>query len=171
VRRTLVSLTLLAALVVSGCGGDSDRSTEEPAAKEAAGGAEASIEGFGEEAGGNERSALLAAFEGYLRAIEEEDGPAACSHLSATVRRSLEQIAAESLPGKGCAAILPRLLAPTAPRVAREQRTGEVTKVRIEGDRGFVVFRAPGARLYQLPMAKEGGRWKAANATAGVLVP
>ncbi len=63
------------------------------------------------------------------------------------------------------------MLALTADEIARELLEGEVAKVRVEGNRGFVVFKAPGVELYQLTMAREGGEWKAATVAASVLVP
>ena len=139
--------------------------------QEPARGGEASIEDFGAEAAGAERAAILGSFEGYLNAIAGEEHAAACSHLAANVQRSLELLAPKRLKGKGCAAILPRLLAPTAAAIAREQAAGRITKVRVEGDRAFVVFHAPGAVLYQMTMAREGGGWKATTVAASVLVP
>ena len=43
--------------------------------------------------------------------------------------------------------------------------------MRDEGDRAFVVFKAPGAKLYQQTMVREGGEWKVATVAASVLVP
>ena len=139
--------------------------------REPAPGGEASIEGFGAEAEGSEREAVLAAFRGYLDALADEDYATACSRLSADVKRSLEQLAPGKLKRQGCAAILPRLLAPSAAAIAGEQAQGRITRVRVEDDRAFVVFEAPGARLYMLTMAREGGGWRATTVAASVLVP
>lgn len=165
--RALVGCLLLAALLAVGCGGGSG-SSQEPTSRS---GGEASIEEFGEEAGGAAREALLTSFEGYLRAIAAGDTAKACSRLSTTVHASLEQVAGRGLAGKGCAAVLSRLLAPTAGQVARAQANGEVTRVRVEGSRAFVIFHAPGAELYELAMLEQGGEWKAATVSAGILVP
>ncbi len=43
--------------------------------------------------------------------------------------------------------------------------------MRVQGDRGFVVYHAPGAKLYQLTMVREGGAWKAATIAGSILVP
>ena len=83
---------------------------------------------------------------------------------------SIEEFGSEAA-GSGREAILPALLAPTAAQVARQQADGQVTKVRDEGDRAFVVFKAPGAKLYQQTMVREGGEWKVATVAASVLVP
>lgn len=133
-------------------------------------GGEASIEDFGSEAGGSERGRILAAFDGYLDAIAGRDYGAACAELSAAVKESLAQFVGGA-KASACASTLPKLLAPSASQAAREQAGGEVTKVRVEGDRAFVVFKAPGAELYQLTMVEEDGEWKAATVAAAVLVP
>jgi hypothetical protein len=171
-----LALVLVTGLVACG-GGDATSSGTSTAATTPSSGAEdrkggeASIEEFGSEAGRSDREAILAAFTDYMNAIAGKDYAAACSHLSATVQSSLQQFAAKAPKGTGCAAILPALLAPTAAQLAREQANGHVTRVRVEGDRAFVVFHAPGAKLYQLTMVREGGKWKASTVAAAVLVP
>lgn len=134
-------------------------------------GGEKSIEAFGSEAEGSGRSAVLGVFTGYLKGIAAKDYATACSHLAVTVQRSLEQLVTPALRRKGCPAILPKLLSPTAAPIARQQAAGRITKVRVQGDRAFVVFHAPGAKLYMLTMTREGGEWKAALVAASVLVP
>jgi hypothetical protein len=170
---------LLATCLVACGGGDGDStsstaggaSTESSASGEEHKGGEASIEEFGSEAGGSDREALLAVFTGYLNAIADKNNATACSYLTTNVQEGLEQFVGGALKGKGCTAILPKLLAPTAPQIAREEVNGQITKVRVEGDRAFIVFKAPGAKLYQLTMVREGGDWKTATVSASVLVP
>lgn len=167
---------VLVVVALSGCG-EEERSNrgdgrgEAEGASQASGGGEKSIEGFGSEATGEERTVLLSAFHGSLGAIGARDYATACSYLAASVHRSLVQFIGRGSKDKGCEALLPKLLAPTAAAIAREQANGHVTKVRVAGDRGFVIFHAPGARLYQLTMVREGGRWKAATVAGSVLVP
>ena len=173
-KRASALALLAVVLALAGCGGgggSSSATTAKAPATEPQKGGEASIEGFGSEASGAEREAILSSFEDYLDAIAQRDYPTACSHLSETVQSSLEQLVVKSLKGKGCAAILPKLLSPSAPQTAREQAEGKVAKVRFEGERGFVVFHAPGAKLYQQTMQREGGSWKVASVAASVLVP
>lgn len=134
-------------------------------------GGEKSIEGFGSEAKGADREAILSAEQAYLNALAAPDYAAACFYLAGGVHRSLRQLAPKQLKAEGCRAILPRLLSPSAATTARQQAEGKITKVRVEGDRAFVVFHAPGAKLYLFPMAREGNSWKTTTAAASVLVP
>lgn len=167
-----VLIVLVAIAPIAGCGEQNDPSL--PSAKQSqpkSSGGEKSIEEFGEEATGSERAAIERAFSQYLGALAEEEPHTACSYLAIAVQQSLRRLAVESLKSKSCAAILPALLSPSAPQVARQQSEGQVTKIRVEGDRGFVLFRAPGAKLYQMTMAREGGEWKVATLGSSVLVP
>jgi len=180
-RTTLLLLFLLAFLpaLLGGCGGgggsqaqSSSRATPSQQGEEAEPqSAEASIEGFGEEAGGTERKAILGSFDGYLQALVKKDYPSACASMAAQLHESLKQLSRRAFPHAGCSQVLPKILSPEAGETARAQLQGTVTKVRLEGERGFVVFHAPGAKLYDMPMVKEGGGWKVAAAAATVLVP
>jgi hypothetical protein len=183
-RTAVLAVLLLLALAAAGCGGGGGDSTSTaqqagsasgdsspPQSRKPYQGGEKSIEEFGQEASGSQRSALLGAFHAYLGALAARDYASACGHLSVNVRRSLEQLLAKAKKGVGCPRVLPALLAPTAATIARQQDEGQITKVRVKGERAFVVFHAPGAKLYQLTMVREGGRWKVATVAASVLVP
>jgi hypothetical protein len=147
-------LVVLAGLALAGCGD----------------GGEKSIDSLDSEGGKAERTAVTSAFRGYLGALASRDFAAVCANLASPVRASVAQLAARS-SNEPCSITLPRLLAPTAAAVARSQANGRVTRVRINGDRAFVVFQAPGAELYQLPLVREGGDWTAALLAASTLVP
>ena len=178
-----IALGALCLLLVclGGCGGggsssstsSSQSSSEQTTANGAAPeqNAEESIEGFGEEAAGSEREEVEGAFHGYLGAIAEGDEEAACSYLGARVSESLEQLAAKAKKSPSCPQLLEVLLSPEADQIAKAQVEGRVTKIRVKGDSAFVVFHAPGARLYQLTLVKEGGEWKVSSLSASVLAP
>lgn len=180
VRPRFAVAVLIAMLVLPiGCGdrgGKSvprDERTQAPSAKPRgkAESGEQSVTGFGKEAGGGDRQAMLAAFDQYLRSIAARDYAAACSRLSKSVQESIRRLIAGSADTAECPALLSRLLPPTAAAVAREQSKGRVVRVRIDSGRGFVVFRAPGAELYQMPVLEQSGSWRVATITASVLAP
>jgi hypothetical protein len=166
-RPAATALALM--LILAGCGGGGGSTATVTQRPHAEAGGEKSIEEFGSEAQGAERAALLSTFHTYLGAIAAGDYPGACAHLAAAVQRSLERFVAQK--GVGCSRSLPALLAPSAAAISRQQANGRVTKVRVQGDRAFLVFHAPGAKLYQLTMVREGGAWKAATLNASILVP
>jgi hypothetical protein len=173
VRPPPPALALLTAvLCLSACGASTQgTSTEGGTTPGHFEGGEKSIEGFGTEASGETRAELLVAFHGYLGALAARDYAKACGYLGAAVKRSLERFTKPGSGLAGCAETLPGVLSPSAPTLSREQNEGEVKKVRVEGDRAFVVYHAPGAALYQLTMGRESGAWKAEYLGGSVLVP
>jgi hypothetical protein len=172
-RRLLACLALLlaAALCLASCGQGTEDTTS---ARQASHGhpeeGEKSIERFGSEAAGSQRGAILAAEQGYLRALSGAEFGRACALLAAPVHESLAQLAAGA-KAKGCGALLPELLSPRAPASARAQAQGEVRQVRAGGGRAFVVFHAPGAKLFVFTLVREGGEWKGSAVGPSVLVP
>ena len=134
--------------------------------------AEESVEGFGSEARGSGKEAIVAAEQQYLTAMAERDYSAACGLLARSALTSMKQIVPPKVRAKvDCAAILSKLLSSSAPVSARQQLQGKITKVRMKGDEAFIIFHAPGARLYTFTMVREAGGWKAATVIASVLSP
>ncbi len=134
-------------------------------------GGEKSIEDFGSEAQGSPRQAMLTVERDYLNALAAGDFTQACSLLSSVVQHSLERLAGSHQGSEGCAAILPKLLSPSAPGVAREQAHGQITRVRVKGSRAFIVFHAPGAKLYMFTLIRESRAWRLTTVASSVLVP
>ncbi len=173
-RGAVVSGAVIAALLLltlGGCGSSDGGSTASTAGAKPYRGGEKSIEEFGGEAQGSARTVLLNTFRGYFRALVRREFAAACVDLSETVQRSVEQLAGKGAKSRTCASLLPGILVPGYATVAREQASARVTKVRVKGDQAFVVFHAPGAKLYQLALVREGGRWRATTIASSVLVP
>ncbi len=173
-KRVAICLTAVALVFGLGaCGGDDssqqgdvsngDKPGYEPGEK--------SVENFGAEAEGSDRQAVLTAEQAYLTALASRDYTAACSHMTVQTQKSLQQVVVKRLRSEGCPAILPKLLSPTAPAVARQQANGKISKVRVDDDRAFVIFRAPGAKLYVFTMQREDDAWKATTVAASILVP
>jgi hypothetical protein len=191
----------LTALLLAGCGGSDDASTNggsaaapPPAGKEqtkptgagrgatGAGpadtgrteeshfeGGEEQVEEFGSEAQGSNKGEVLAAEQSYLSAIATKSYEKACAGLAPAVTGSLQKMVKGG--DAGCGAILPKLLSPSTAAVARQQLQGEVVRVRVEGKQAFVIFHAPGARLWALPLSNQGGGWKVATLAPTVLAP
>jgi hypothetical protein len=161
--------------VLCGCGGGREGfGSPAPASTRSSGqaarGAEEGIEAFGNEAEGGDRRAILAAEQSYFFAAASKRYALACSRLATSVRSSLSKFA-DSRPGANCSDVLPAMLAPQAYAALRQQLNGAIRKVRRKGDRAFVVFHAPGARLYQLPLVNEQNRWKVRLLFASILAP
>ena len=170
----LFALAVLLPCVLGGCGEGGGTASNRSGPAERPGqtaGAEQSIEGFGDEAGGSDRRAILVVERSYFAAVASKRYSLACSHLAGSVRRSLAKLVTDSGQNASCPEILPMLLAPQAYAAVRQQMHSEIEKVRKKDARVFVVFHAPGAHLYQLPLVNEGGRWKVRLLTASVLAP
>jgi hypothetical protein len=133
-------------------------------------GGEKQVEEFGSEAEGSEKGAVLAAERGYLSAMADEDYETACSLLSKSVSASLQDLV-ESGRQIECEQILPHLISPSAAKVSAQQADGEVVRVRVHGERAIVVFRAPGARLWAMPLSRQGDAWKVTALGAAILAP
>jgi hypothetical protein len=171
-RSLALSLAFAFLIALPGCGGGSDTSSSTGAVRAPdSNSGEKSIEQFGEESAGGNRAVILAAFHGYFEAVAVGDYAAACAQLAASVKRSLAQIVGHGSDKLSCTATLPKLLAPSATASARQQGDGKVSKVRVEGGKAFVVYHAPGAKLYQLYMLREEGGWKATTLSGSILVP
>ena len=171
---TVIVIFAILAGVAGGCGdsgGEADSTSQTSTSDAPDRGGEAGIEDFGEEASGSDREAILTSFEAYLGALAEKDYAVACPYVSVYILRSLEQLIPRASRPEDCPSTLPTLLAPAAAKIARQQADGKITKVRVEGDRAYVVFEAPGAVLYQMTMVHEDGRWKVNSVVASVLVP
>jgi hypothetical protein len=134
-------------------------------------GGEKDIEGFGSEATGSEAKAVLSAERTYLSAIVSRNYGRACMMVSRSLRTQFSEIVESGAGAKTCAQVMPRLLSGDASHVAALQLSGRVVKVRVEGERGYVVFHAPGARLFVFPMIREGGAWHVATITSSILAP
>jgi hypothetical protein len=171
-RRPLALLLCAPLLLLAACGDSAkERSASQPGKTEERETGEQSVEGFGHAATGQEQKQVLAAERGYLRALSARDFKTACTYLSASVTQSLRRAAVAELRAKRCPAIVPKLLAPGAIAVAKEHLKGKVTKVRVEGRQAFVIYRAPGAKLYVFTILREAGGWKVTTLIGSVLVP
>jgi hypothetical protein len=162
----------LVTLLIYGCGGGGAQTTgvASPSNEQAPESAEASIEGFGTEAEGTDRAELLAAFHGYLEALAHGDTRTACTYLSSRVKASLAELVEGQKPPP-CAEPLHTLLSSAAPEVIGKMAKGEIKKIRVKKDLAFVVFHAPGARLYQLNLNREQGDWRVALVSPSILAP
>jgi hypothetical protein len=121
-----------------------------------------SIKAFGAEAApGAETTAVTGALQGYLAATAAGDWAAACSLLSSRLDPGLRNYAALAKePNPSCAQILGALLGKAPRDVLARQAKIDVAEVRIDGDRGFVVYATPESISVDMPMYLEGGAWK-----------
>jgi hypothetical protein len=125
-------------------------------------GGDNSVQEFGAEGDSAERKAAATALHDFLDARAEQNWAAACEHLSKTVTESFEKLAEEAKhPGASCAVLLEQLTNPAAKASMKaEAENADVRSLRLEGERGFVIYTVPDGTVYTMPMVNEGGEWK-----------
>lgn len=130
-------------------------------------GGDNSIQDFGEEGDEGELEEAARVLHDFYVARAEKDWSAACARLSKSLVRQLETLAAQAKSGdKSCPTTLAALTPPLSPAVQRETTVVDAGSLRVEGDRGFLIYRGAGKTVYAINMAHEGG-WKVA-ALSGV---
>jgi hypothetical protein len=175
-----VALAALVAVIAAfaGCGGDDSDSATSSAGSEQAAGAQlpaapADIEDFGEEASPEDRDAAGSAVEEFLRAQADGDSAAACSVMSASTKQNLELFlegaSAKSVKNT-CTELVDILRSQIPAKRLPQANSIDVTSVRIEGERGFVLYRDPRGTESAFPVVREGSAWKVA-AIAGQSLP
>jgi hypothetical protein len=158
---------------LAGCGGDDDDSPDTTAANagteqagtegssEGSGAGAGNITTFGEEASDADREAAGLAVEEFLRARADGDWAKACSLMSASTRKTLATfggVPTESVP---CSKVIERVASQIAAKTLAAGEETEVTEVRIEGDRGFVLYRDASGTESAFAVVREGSVWKA----------
>jgi hypothetical protein len=135
-------------------------------------GGDNSIQEFGSEPSGSEFEAAAAAVHAYLDARAAGAWAAACEWLAPAVSRELVRQLGAGSGGKqpGCAEVLAGLSAGVPPAALREAAQADVGALRVEGDRGFVLFRGAQGDDYFIPMVREDGEWKVAAIAASPLL-
>ncbi|HYG97223.1 MAG TPA: hypothetical protein VD741_08965 [Solirubrobacterales bacterium] len=136
-------------------------------------GSDNSIQEFGQEGGASELQQAAAVLHAYLAAKAARRWEEACSHLSAQVVASLEQFGAAYGGEKqieGCPDLLETLNSRSSDTALKESAQADVGSLRMEGDRGFLLYHGPGGMGYAIPVTEEGGAWKLA-APEGTVLP
>lgn len=124
-------------------------------------GGDNSVQDFGEESSGSELEEAADALHGFFVARAEEDWRKACSLLSKTVAEQLEQLGSRSKSAdKSCPATLAALTPPLPAAVQRESTVVDAGSLRVEGERGFLIYRGAEETVYAITMAHEGDSWK-----------
>jgi hypothetical protein len=166
-----MTIALGAALAMVACGGGSPSSGETGQGSKSAPSAEIEVERAGREADEKTAAAIVAVQRGYLEALARRDYIKACSLLSRPTLAGLESSVVQAGRSGGCPAILPHVLGGAAAAMARQQSKGGVRKVRLMHDQAFVIFHAPGARLFVFGLVREQDGWAATTLTSTVLAP
>ena len=129
-------------------------------------GADNSIPRFGDEARSSELAEAAGVLHDYLDARIAGDWERMCSDFAASVRDAIGKYgsgpSAIGVEGKTrtCATTLEALLPPLSPDQAREAAVAEVSALRVEGDRGFLLFHGAHGVDFYVRMLRERHKWK-----------
>jgi hypothetical protein len=125
-------------------------------------GGDNSIQEFGSEASESELQQAAEAVHGFYVARAEERWATACSYLTKSMVKQLEQLASQSpqFKGKGCAPILHAFTRPLPASVRRETTVVDAGSLRHKGGQSFLIYYGPGKTVYAMPMNQEDGEWK-----------
>ncbi len=132
-------------------------------------GGDNSIQEFGEESDEGELEEAATVLHDFYVARVRSEWQRACSKLSDVVVGQLRALASQAKQGigKGCAAILGGISPSLPASVARESTIVDAGSLRVEGDRGFLIYRGAEGTVYAINMALEDDSWKV-GALAGV---
>jgi hypothetical protein len=132
-----------------------------------------SIQEYGSEGQASDLEAAALTLHNYLDARARQDWALACSQLSSSVRTQLAELAPQSTNNpRSCAAALATLSGAAPAGAARpEARAADVASLRDRGDRGFLLFRGTEAKVYAIPVQREGSRWTLGGVAATPLGP
>ena len=155
-RAAAIGALVVALFVPVGCGGNGSDSTTEGVA---------SGTSFGEPAGPEDRDAAATTVQRFLRAQADGDSATACSLMAASTLDSLEVFvegdASKSLK-LSCTKLVEAVRSQIqAKKLAQADRI-QVTGVRIDGDRGLVLYRDAQDTELAFPVVREGSAWKVA---------
>jgi hypothetical protein len=130
-------------------------------------GGDNSIQTYGSEAAGTEKTALTTAAHSFFVALAAADYAKICSAIAASNRQELEAFLKSKHQQGGCPAVLKTLIPPSQDSEAQKAAHATFTSVRIKGDTAFVLFTPKGASRSYFVMKREGGAWKAISLAPG----
>lgn len=165
-RGRLAPLLAGLALLLAGCGGGGKSSSGSTGGGNGngslAGSAAAQIKEFGSGAGRSETEQAEAALLGYLTARAAGEWSQACSYLAKSVRSLLGHIAVKSkrVKGKGCRGFIETSTEKLSPSERTDLTKVDVSSLRVEGERGYLLYKDAAGAEQATSMRSEGGRWK-----------
>jgi hypothetical protein len=174
--RGIAIAAAVVAIAIAGlaaCGGDDDDSPDTTAANagseqagtegsgEGSGAGAGNITTFGEEASAEDRDAAGTTVQEFLRARADGDWAQACSLMSASTQETLAGFGGKPTESQPCAKLLERVASQIVGKTVAAGKETEVTAVRIEGERGFVLYRDADGTESAFAVVREGSVWKA----------
>jgi hypothetical protein len=153
---------MLTVAALAGCGSESTSSTATGAA---------SYETFGSDASPQDRAAAAGAVQGFLQARANNDSAKECSLMAASTKANLAGFGGGlSEKSQPCTQLVEAVRARIKPKELAQGDRIQVTGVRVDGDRGFVIYQDASGAKSAFAVVREGSAWKV-GAIAGYKVP
>jgi hypothetical protein len=161
-RAALLGSAVAVVLALGGCGGGGSDSTTPGTAT-----GTASLKSFGEEASPAERAAAAQVVEEFFRARRDGDSAKQCSLMSASTKKNLQEFGGGlSERIQPCPKLVKSVDSQLAATTITQPGRIRVISVRVEGERGFVLYRDAKGAEAAFPVIREGSAWKV-SALAG----
>jgi hypothetical protein len=127
-------------------------------------GGDNSIQTFGVEADTAERAQVASLLNAYLHAEAAGRWGAACAHLASMLQQKFATLGNSSPAslGKGCAGGIGTLFSKAPKAILHSVVPIHVLSLRVSEPRAFVIYRNGAGKAYNLPLIREGGRWRIA---------
>jgi hypothetical protein len=121
-----------------------------------------SIQSYGTESASDERVQAATTVKAYLDAQIAGRWSEACNYLAATIQTHLEVLLKQASKSQqqGCPAAMEALVGPIPKGPLRTIAEIHVLSMRVEDDRGFLIFDDGEAKSDEIPMQREAGQWK-----------
>ena len=162
-RAAAIAASIVALAVLAGCGsGASDSTTAAGTGGSGdAASASANLRSFGEAASAGEQAAAARTVEEFLRARTLGDAVKECSLMSVSAKTTLAGfgggLAERSQP---CPKSVKAITSQLQPKALERSGPIHVTGMRIDGVRGFVLYRDRGGNEFAFAVMREGSTWK-----------
>jgi hypothetical protein len=125
---------------------------------------------FGDEASPQDRAAAAGAVEAFLRARADDDPAQECSLMAASTKANLAGFGGVAEKSQSCTELVESVRARIKPKALAQGDHIQVTGVRVDGDRGFVIYQDASGAKSAFAVVREGPSWKV-GAIAGYSVP
>ena len=169
VSSRLLSLAAIAAAIaalwlLAGCGGGDSESATSVAGAGGSAGAEnpsGSLRNYGEEASPSDRADAAAAVEAFLRARGDGDAVRECALLAESTKETLAGFGGGLVEKKeSCPKLITAVTSRIRTKALAQPGRIKVTGMRVDGDRGFVLYRDQKGEESAFAVVREGSVWK-----------
>lgn len=133
-------------------------------------GGDNSIQEFGVEGESDQRVEAATTAKAYLDARAAGRWSAACAYLAGPVRKQIEAFAGAGSGSGACPEAMRTLTEGVSKGILRVAAEIEVLSMRAEGSRAFLIYRDGNGVPSQIPMSREGDKWKVAAIAGSPLV-